>query len=537
MIKVLIADDEIWICELIKKSVPWEKLDMKVAGTAKDGYQTYQMITSLNPDIVIVDIKMPIIDGISLIERVRLAALNTHFIIISGYDYFKYAQTALKLGVEGYLLKPIDENELYDALKKIKFSIDSKMQTCNKLESLRCEALSNLAQLQESFILSLLTHTADSDMTITEINEKYSMAFEVGIFDVVIYKFESDNINIKSSDFDYYASIISDAIKVSCFSFFSIIQNDSLVCILNYPTVNKEHVDKGVKDALTRILTAKYKLPIHVTVGIGSKETNIYSLYRSYNSALDSLKCRIFIGTDRVLDISKLYFYGTYTFELITVEKEREFIALVEAFKSDEICSWIRNTVEQFADNNSNPCILFKLLYQIVELFYKSMGRMGYSVEKNFMPKEQIYFEIDNCKSLNQMIVHVSDFICDILEKYCDEMNINNPGVIAIAKMYISKNYSKNIKLTDIADHVFLNPTYFSVLFKKNTGTNFTDYLANYRMEVAKNLLMDIRYRIYNVAEMVGYKDVKYFSKLFKKYIGLNPGHYRKVHLKSKNGI
>jgi len=194
MIKAIIADDEIRVCQLIKNLINWDVIGIEIVGEADNGITAYDLICNKNPDIVITDIRMPGLDGLALIKKVRETKPKTSFIIISGHKHFEYAQNAVKYGVEEYLLKPINKEELTNILIKLR---DRLLENSERLEDdkkIKTQLASSTDKLRKQLLANVMV---DSDVLIIEdlekINTEYQFSFKSGCFQAIALKLDKRN--------------------------------------------------------------------------------------------------------------------------------------------------------------------------------------------------------------------------------------------------------------------------------------------------------------------------------------------------------
>lgn len=184
MYKVIVVDDETWICKLIRKIVDWEAVGFRIIADVQEPQDALKLIEQEKPDLVVTDIRMPGLDGISLIKEVRNKGIDTEFVIISGYSDFEYAQSAVSHGVLGYLLKPISKDDLYEILEKAKKQIRNKQLMMNKIEA-------SDTYMLEHDLWKVIDRT-DASVSVETFNERYNTQFANGKFRIAIFKKDSD---------------------------------------------------------------------------------------------------------------------------------------------------------------------------------------------------------------------------------------------------------------------------------------------------------------------------------------------------------
>lgn len=539
MITVIIIDDERWVCQLIKRIVKWEELKFHIIGEAYDGNEAFELIKIKKPDLVITDIRMPGLDGISLIKNVKELRFNTKFIIISGYSDFEYAKSALKYGALGYILKPIDEKEFTDLLTSVRNDIFYHKEKAVEEKIVKGKLEHSLSQLREQYFLNLLLSGDDkvNNIDINIFNRDYECSFKHGCFQVVIFNIDGsshsgvDRENEEGKIINYIEQVVTLEIRDNCFEIVPVRLKNRLVYILNYNS-SKHHIIKDAINVSFRKIRSNDNIikNYDLTVGIGTLETDFNLVPQSYNFAHNSIKARISIGVNRVIDILQ-YKYGNIELrELFPIEKEMKFACLIEVFDNKPVEILVTELFHTISERRDvNPCMIFEVAYEIVEVFYRVMRRINIEIEKEYISKSRVYNDIDECRSVDQILNYFKQLFDEARDFYNSLKQNQNRKAVEMVKSYICDHYGEDIKLNDVASVVFLNAKYLGELFKKETGINFSDYLINYRLGVAKELLKDPRYRINEIAESVGYSDAKHFSKMFKKVVGVSPAEYKKM--------
>lgn len=538
MLNVIIVDDELWVCELIKRVVKWDELGFSIIGEAYDGNEALELIKARKPDLVITDIRMPGLDGISLIKNTKEAGLDTDFIIISGYSDFDYAKNALKFGALGYLLKPVDKRELTDLLNKVYENVFSRREKVFEERLVKGRLAQSLTQLKEQFFLNYLlsegTEQNFSDME--KVNRDYEASFKQGCFQIVIFridvrKAEEPDSNVEKGVLERMYEIAVSQLRHGCYDIAVLRLKSQLACVLNYNPLKEFAVRNLISAAFEQMKGGIQLLnDYYLTAGLGSCETESDQLNRSFKKACNSIKARITRGVGKIIDTSGEVYGSVDLKEFFPVEQEMKLEHLLEVFDTKAAEKLATEFFGAFTDSrDAEPGLFFEIAYSIAETFFKAMHRVDIGIETEFITKSRVYREIEECSSIEGILKYFSTLFEGALSFYNNSKSSQNRKAIEVIKVYIREHYNEDISLNDAAGLVFLNASYLSELFKKETGINFSDYLINQRLEVAKELLKDIRYRTNEVAEMVGYRDAKYFSKLFKKVVGINPAEFRKM--------
>lgn len=524
---VLIADDEELICELLKKIILWDDLKLDLIGESHNGRELYEAILQYKPDIVITDISMPEMDGIELIGKVRQEGIVCHFVIVSGYRQFEYAHNALKYNVEDYILKPVDADELNGTLnelvKKINIYGDKKDIVQGK-------------KLMERFFLNhVITELPEKQLTLEEIKQEYRVHFEEGIFQILYVK---SDIMMQMQDFIEDSSSIQNKISNTFYNMFQNIctciltdqKLDMLKICINYPIGKVNEVNEKIKEYFNYIqnfvdLFKEYKL----TIGIGGTYNKVEDLSISEREAMAAIWSRILIGCDRVIHWSYLDLEDS----ILTENEKKDFYRdLKRNFELLEIDIFQKQIYDFFeiAKKRFSSTALMDILSEILELFLETEESLfPERLNEDYIRKQYLY-GLNSAVSFPMLINAVINPINEAMESLLHYVKQQDTKPVRIAITYVEENYSQQIRLEDVASQAALNPVYFSNIFKKETGENFTDYLANYRMNVAKELLRSTNNTISEISSKTGYSDSRYFSKQFKKIVGIKPSAYRRIY-------
>jgi len=535
MIKVVVADDEVRVCQLICNLIDWKSLDMEIVAVAYNGYEALNIIKNLQPDLIITDIRMPGYDGLELISLAKQIKKDIEFIIISGYSYFEYAQSAIKYGVSDYILKPINKNELLNTLRKISIKYRQKTEQLSKEEQLTIRLKNDIYKLRTGFITEILmSKEVQLDSIYTEkINEDYHYKFQSGYFQGVIVKIDCEYENIGE-----FIKILSEKIKQilclnlaqECFDMEIYFKNSRAYCILNYAVENQKNIRRKLRTCLEEILHQKSLMQnIEFTMGIGAASESICQLRKSLKMAEWAVMQRLIYGTGKLIEGTE----QEYSVKLddIMADFIKEMEASLEILDTNGICTAINSLKEQVLDK---PGIvgqqIFRLALDICSIYLMLLRNYQYYTENMTGFYENFYERADLCSSVWELFAFLLRYIEESLNLVIEEIKLMDLKPILTAKQYIQQNYMKYITLKEVSRLVGFNDSYFSFLFKKQCGKSFSEYLSEVRMNKAKELLKETNLIIAEICQRVGYSDLKHFTKNFKKLTGLTPNEYRKLY-------
>lgn len=518
MLKVFIADDEEQVRIGLKKIINWEAYGFEVCGEAKDGETAYNKMMLFEPDLVLLDIRMPKLQGLAVAAKAREAGFRGRIIILSGYSEFKYAQEAIQCNVDYYLTKPIEEEELQEAVLSIKRMIQK--------ENLHMKHI-NYYQEQAKFkiIKDMIESSKDHQN-----KSLSSMAYSLKALNL-----DADWYQIVILDADLFKPIEGgNQKKEEIFSRFC------YEMMIPATSKNVEHlvmqkIDvvllKG-KRCIDRLKSLDEKLMnlIHpgIYVFVGRVVDDINEIYYSYHEALAIKERRFFAAMDQyMLDYEALPEAATLI-NYWHIDEARELANLIfesiEMNHKKQLGQIITDLIDRIQSiNNSVESI--KVLLAELYIVVKQNFERKYVATKEHLPsstKSIVY--IQRCIYLDEII----DFYrmnFDIMARTIGHSNSNN--IIDEIINYMHNNYMKDIRLKNLAPKFGYNSSYLGKLFTKKVGESFNDYIHKVRIVEAKKLLSNKKLKIYEISKNLGYKNVDYFHRKFKELNGCSPNEYR----------
>ncbi|MDY3854145.1 MAG: response regulator transcription factor [Butyribacter sp.] len=510
---VFIADDELIIRQGLKCIIEWEELGFQIIGEAANGEDALHFITDNNPDVVMLDIRMPKITGLDVVKKIRQNGYRGKVIILSGYSDFKYAQAAIRYGVEYYLTKPIDEQELLETVQEIGQILQAEAEQRNTLDRYRdqarsiilCDILAGNAILAP-FDLAELNLDATKYQVV--IYEKYSHhAADMS------YRF-ADLLKVTNEDNSSYENITID--------------NNEILLLKGDFIIQKffeflEHYEREQKPQTNSPLDSLF-------ITYGRIVTSIDEVHTSYNEALRLLQRRFFcenkqhtIGYNELPEVAHKETYELNA-EALQDYCER-LIGFIQAAKRNQVAETLCE-LEQNLYYASVTIPEIKLFLTDLYLSIKEKISHLYHNENIPFPGNT---EIISCIGEKYYLYEIILFFTEQFEMIM--RSIGNPssnGVMDDIINYIEHNYMNNIKLENIAPLFGYNSSYLGKIFNKKAGMGFNMFIDQVRIKHSKELLANTDLKVYEIAEKVGYRNVDYFHTKFKKYVNQSPAEYRK---------
>lgn len=496
---------------------------------ANNGREALDIVNRKDIDITITDIRMPVKDGLSFLEDIRSSILTKmQVIMLSGYADFEYAHRAISLGAFDYILKPVNEAKIDELLTKAEKKIDETRRAEEESKLYNISFPVYLEYQLNKFVKGKLKKTECRELL--ELFDQYKTGCVITTKIKNYKQFSSDKIDSCKADIKYLLKTALDPVFHSI-SFFDQDNENIMVSI-----VTQENNSYSIK--IEDLLISKLLKPfaeqlkeqffLDITIGIGSAFTiEAQSIINSYTDSIKTVNYAFFFDNSAVLDYRQIELvrfsnaFGKY------VEENEIYDAIkkVDYMTASDALGKIlkRFTEEQYADPESLKEIVIFILYNSSRLCQSFVREDEYSLLINSI-KEDIY-KVPSFAELRELAV-------EYLKEFVDIMSSNKAlryeKIFIDCKEYINKHYMEDLKLDDLADKFNFNSNYFSSLFKNYANMNLSEYIFSVRMKKAKDLLKNNRYKIYEISEKIGYKDVKYFIRVFKKTYGMSPDEFRK---------
>ncbi|MBO5657050.1 MAG: response regulator, partial [Agathobacter sp.] len=517
MRKVLIADDEKNICLMLQKLIPWNQFDLELIGMVHNGNDALAAIEAHRPDIVISDIRMPGHDGLEIVQITRERNYDIDFVIISGYKYFEYAHKALSLGVEHYLLKPIDKNELVETLEKIMKKRQIHSKQAEEAADLKQQVRNTKRAMQTRFLNDLMSQEGPmQNLELEEVNERAQTDFKNGCFRAICAKIDVDT---KEKDVEALLRMVEECIEDELQDGDKEYINSSaqsvVITVLNYKPEQKEELFRGIEKLCNRVRKELDKFHgYHFTVGVGKEKASIAESKHSIQEALKALKCRGKKGVDKTIFYEELSYGTEILSEVVDESQMLNMSNVVESLDYHGIYDEIRNGVLGIMGiANYNPILIYAFYEKMAELILSVLRNNQIEEEIVLAMEEELKIAIDMYYNLTEMGYQFSEIIRRYFEKISNERKNRSQLPIRRAKQYIEDNYQRQLSLEEVAEAIELSPAYLSTVFYKETGIHFSEYLISCRVEAAKELLKSTGLSIAEVAQQVGYTDSRHFSK------------------------
>lgn len=514
--KLLIVDDEELTRIGLTDSIDWKSLGIFQLFHAQDGISGLRIANEIKPDIVLCDVRMPRMDGIQLVEKLETLLPHSAFIFMSGYSDKEYLKAAIRLKAVNYVEKPLNLTEVIHSVKEACQCVRQNMKTVkNELYYSRGTASSLAAALtcpykESKEIIDTLTKELG-------LKNSFNLCFTSFLIKLEQTSTDSELIDHMLEEFESFLS----PSHMQVYYVSKYIQYHIFHIVSTYPPSNQ------TLERISNFLKNYFKQTRAYYISIGETALGISKAYDSYAHAVSLLQSSFFFDSGTV-----------FTKESVTTEKTD---------RIGDQC-WVTDLSETVLSKDQEATN--HLLLKLYETYFQSQGIFPHQVKdlyyKLFVALEDCRHQLklapvieqenamkllENCfsfKELHQNLIQKTKLLYEAVKSYVPENS-----TIYLIKDYIHSHYSnESLSVCDISNNVFLSASYVCTYFKNETGQTINQYLTDYRIKKAKELLADPRYQITDISDKVGYSNGNYFSKSFKKLTGLSPSEYREKMLK-----
>ena len=544
MLKIFLAEDEVVVRETIKRMIPWEELGFELVGEAADGEMALPLLIRQQPDLLITDIKMPFMDGLTLARLAKKEIPGLKVVILSGYDDFNYAKQAIGIGVEDYLLKPITKNALIERLSEIRSRYEHEKTQKEYYEKFQREMQAYEKNSSRDFFEALVGGSMDM-MEVYKRAEKLGLDIVAEAYNVLIFTMNCDEDF--SGQRDEYSSWEAESLEL-LENFFAGHSSAMLFRsnIFSYGVLLKgqrETIEENTRacvDEIRKILSRQDGRR-EWFLAVGQSVERLSQIQKSYHTASRAFSQRY------LYDENILYYDEMETMEHPGGQAETEDNAYlqkvdVNALNPAILQKFLSNGLQEETENfvkdyfyaiGQEPMeslvfrnyVILNVRFSVIS-FIKGLGCDTNEMES--ADTEEVLAE--SGKNMESAIAYAKKMISQAIEIRDQNSGNKNRSILKTAVDFIDSHYmDEEISLNTVANVANVSSNHFSALFSQNMGQTFIEYLTSLRMNKAKELLRCTGMRSSEIAGEIGYKDAHYFSYLFKKTQGMTPSEYRKA--------
>lgn len=512
MYKVLLVDDERIILDGISRMVEWSCFDTELIGTARNGVEAFEFIKNQVPDIVVSDIRMPVMDGLELVAKVHAVYPHIRFVLLSGFSEFDYANRAMKYGVKHYLLKPTNEESIGEALSEIVTELKQEASKESFVLKMKAEMDKVMPHVKEQFLKEFVTNKMYGNLDW----DYFCRLFQLDIhYQIRLLLFQLEG----KYEFEHLFAIKNIAQEILEIPLLSTtIGNHVLILLEDLGQVDQLHEQiYRIRD----IFQTYYKMDATIAL---SEPGHITRARHLYKESLQLLNYRFYLGEGSLIT-QKDTAVSEVTEKEFEFDEERLNMA-VRSGNSEEAAA----ALDAFISGLKDAKLDIHVTKSYVIQQFVSLARQSSPEEMNgYLSK--IPLIVNNMNTLQDIRTFLDDMVVTMAERFYDQNKVKHSSVVRKVIDTIAEHLGNSgLSLNWLANEMFMNADYLGKLFKRETGENFSNYVMKTRIQRATELIAregDIK--IFELAERLGFGDnPQYFSQVFKKYVGLTPSEYMK---------
>ena len=544
MLKIFLAEDEVIVRETIKRMIPWEELGFELVGEAADGEMALPLLIRQKPDLLITDIKMPFMDGLTLAKLAKKELPELKIVILSGYDDFNYAKQAINIGVEDYLLKPITKNALIERISEIRSRYEHEKTQKEYYEKFQREMQAYEKNSSRDFFEALVRGSMDM-MEVYKKAEKLGVDIVAEAYNILIFTMNSEEDF--SGQKEGYSEWEAESLEM-LEEFFSGHPSAMLFRsnIFSYGVLlkgQKESIKEITKECVGKIqgILKRKESKREWFLAVGQPVERLSQIKKSYHTASRAFSQR-YLYVENILYYDEMEMMEHRSGQADTNDnaylKKVDVNALNPAILQKFLSNGIQEETENFVKDyfyaiGQEPMeslvfrnyVILNVRFSVLT-FLKGLGCDTEGME----PENTEEILAESGKNIESAIAYAEKMVSQAITIRDQNSGNKNRSILKTAVDFIESHYmEEEISLNTVANVANVSANHFSALFSQNMGQTFIEYLTSLRMNKAKELLRCTGMRSSEIAGEIGYKDAHYFSYLFKKTQGMTPSDYRKV--------
>ncbi|MFF2483966.1 response regulator [Paenibacillus sp. NPDC058071] len=534
--KVLLVDDEPHITRNLEKVIPWEMLGLSVSGIAKNGMEALELFESDCFDLVLCDIRMPVMDGLELVKQIREREFDCDIIMLSGYQDFAYTRAAIQYGVQDYVLKPIPYDELTGVIARVmsnqrlkKKQLSEERQKLGKMTDLASEKIlyDILMDYTEATTSNWLIEREEQSI----LDQQYAMI----VLDLIVsseltkdWREWSDKER-KLWNFAV-CNVLREKLQQNGYRHAVIQIRDGEWCVLiDCDPAQPFHIDQAKNWAGMLLTAVKNHVKLSLNAGIYRELTPITSLSQAYKHVQQGMQLApnqepiaVYPDSSAVSSSEDQAFWDT----------SEKLIGAVKRGDATTVDDELKRMTKQLQLLREPSVGRFKpmLHYFVVNLMRETKEMGIFSREQ----EELLWKKLDRRFGIKDLLSVIQQVTSALADKSTDKRKQSERSMLEV-KLFLDRNLFRDLSVEEAATHVGLSTSYFSLLFKQTFNETFIEYVTKQRMEKAKSMLSGTSKSISQIAKEVGYAERRYFTKVFMKYTGENPTDYRNGHQSATN--
>ena len=527
MKKVMIVDDNALAAEGIEKNIRWDELDAQVSIIQYNSRSALEAMKEIPVDLIISDIEMPDLDGISMSKLALSINPQVKIILVSAYDKFEYAKRAIRLGVFDYIEKPLDYGYLTEKIKNAFIQLDKTRKNMELIQASR-------PLMTEKFFSDILHYPGeDASSHLGRFLEYLDLDFQYDYYTVLILEPEYTGEEKEKPDFAQFQLEllnILDLMKEHFQTFSNVYylkEFESIIAIIGENSSSDRRFFQAVHNAVSEVTEGYKNYQYSLNMGIGRITESLWELPASYASASHALRYRFFFPHKNIFDARDALGKEFSLFSFME-NTEEELIKLICAKDEKAIEKWLTSFFQDLAEKIQDKNLIFIRIYSLLGRILKFLYEMNLDTSDLEQEILEVYKQFDSFKTYEQFVKWITSLCVSAFQKLDSSMESYHHQVYNMALGYIKENFEhSSLCLSDIARHANISPAYLSSLYKKVSGQSISDTITSLRIDSACRYLKETNLSLKEISNKCGYANQYYFSNSFKKKLGISPSAYR----------
>jgi len=520
--KILIVDDDVIIRKGLSEGIDWPQHGFELIGAAGDGEEALELMKLQTPDIVISDIRMPFMDGLELAERMNELYPRVKLVLLTGYQEYEYAKKAIEMRASEYLIKPIHNMALLQKIIELGAQIEQERTYSRQVQE-------GMPLLRQRFLQKLVTGAPGPNFH-SEL-KFLGLPLDKTVFHVMVIKIDglnspellkrySEKEIIKYCVHNIGRELLGErGLTFDC-------EDDEIAAIVTGDDDPKQLFESAYVFAEELLAQTNRYVKTTVTIGMGGAYEGHEKLPKSYQEARSSLAYRHYAGTSQIITVHDTGLFADMN-ELQLAGLKKELYAKVKLGLTEDASTVLNQLERKLFEAQLEWSQVHLLAVEIAVVVFQGMQEW----EEEDGSRKDFYTvckELQELETVADIFRYLRAFVECVTRDAMKVRDSQTKGIVLKAMEYIDQHFSnENLYLQEVAGAVHVNPTYLSIIFKRERDINFSDYLLEVRMKKAIQLIRKGEMKSYEVAQQVGYPNPQYFSVVFKKYTGYSPTEYR----------
>ena len=532
MYRILIVEDEEIEREYLRRHIDWNSMDIEIAAALESGEEALEFADTVDIDVLLTDIKLIGMSGLKLAKKLLEKKPALKVIILSGYQEFEYAREAVEMQAFSFLTKPVDVEDLKAVLGKVVVRC-----TDEELDRLERERLNHLVEqnmpvLKNRFFDDLVSGRL-SDAEIYKNLTYYGLDLLGDCFNVLVAEIDSfEDVVDGMEQREVHLHIIK---VLECFGLADQkiravtfhLNGGKYSTILGFSGLKTEELNDasiGIAQRIQEKVNRQYGL--NLTLGIGKGVTRISQLKLPFKQASDALAYKFYMGNNQIIHYNDVNYFKNSS-RVDTDEACKSIVTAIELCDRERLDTGIDRLFNDIRSQACTDVYIRNICIHVISKISVILQDMNESFSGVFGSETLIWEKLLKLDTVFDLQMWLRNILNTVINYLLDKKSGCNKKIVKDMIAYIEKNYMENISVTDISREVYLSPNYTSILFKKEVGESFTNYLIEYRINKAVQLLKETNLKIYEIGNCVGYTNTSHFCSAFKKYYGVSPNEFR----------